>query len=247
MTRIALLALLLTLASAFAGCTAEAPPREDATDPAAQDPGNATAPALPPVLTVDAPAPTQGDMVMLTGTLDRAARVSVTGADPVDAPAGPWMVHVPLDFGQTNLTVTADDGSAAAQAQVVAIRLASATMQVVYTSAVPPHPASEHVVWYDPDAYASASMYADAGVEHPPIANVHDVMVTWTEQTGIPVEYGGPGSFGFGVNKIDGVGQPLTSSAPPYWGYEVNGETAPLGITSMEVHPGDVIHWEYLA
>ena len=203
--------------------------------------------AAGPVLTVDTPAPTQEDMVMLTGTLDRAARVSVTGAAPVDAEAGPWMVHVPLEYGHSNLTVIADDGEATSTQQVVAIRLAQATMEVVYTAAVPPHAATTHTVWYDPGAFASAALYEEAGAEHPPIANVHDVMVTWTQQTGIAVEYGGPGSFGFGVDKIDGVGQPLTASAPPYWGYEVNGETAPLGITSMEVHPGDVIRWEYLA
>lgn len=200
-----------------------------------------------PALTVDAPAPTQQDMLMLTGTLDRAARLSVTGAAPVDAQAGPWMVHVPLEYGHSNLTIIADDGEAASTQTVVAIRLAQATMEVVYTAAVPPHAPTTHVVWYDPGAFASASLYEEAGAEHPPITNIHDVMVTWTQQTGIAIEYGGPGSFGFSVNKIDGVGQPLTASAPPYWGYEVNGETAPLGITAMEAHPGDVIHWEYLA
>ena len=160
---------------------------------------------------------------------------------------GAWSFAFPLDFGHSNLTVIADDGQGSVRVDVVAIRLASATMEVVYTAAIPPHAPSTHTVWYDPEAFASAALYEDAGVEHPPIATIHDVMVTWTQQTGIAIEYGGPGSFGFSVNKIDGVGQPLTASAPPYWGYEVNGATAPLGITSMEAHPGDAIQWEYLA
>lgn len=199
-----------------------------------------------PALTVDAPAPTQQDMVMLTGTLDRAARLSV-GSQATDVEAGPWMVHVPLEYGRTPLTVTADDGVATTQTQVVAIRLASATFEAVFTAAVPPHPSIGDVVWYDPDELASASLYNGTTATHPPTTNVHDIMVAWERQSGKTVEYGGPGAFGFGVNKIDGVGQPLSSEAPPYWGYKVNGETAPLGITAMEAHPGDVIRWEYLA
>ncbi len=198
-----------------------------------------------PALTVDAPAPTQADMLMLTGTLDRAARVSVTGAEPIDAEAGPWMVHVPLAYGRTPLTVTADDGAASTQRQVLAVRLASATFEAKFTMAVPPHADVSDLVWYDPDELASAPMYNGTSATHPPEANVHDLMVAWERQSGKAIEYSTPGSFGFGVNKIDGVGQPLTASAPPYWCYTLNGASADLGISAQTLAPGDVVTWEF--
>lgn len=245
MTRITLLALLLTLATAFAGCTAGEPTGDAAAPVQGDDQGNATTTATPIALTVDAPAPTQGDMLMLTGTVDRAARVSVTGAEPVDAQAGPWMVHVALDFGQTNLTVTADDGTATAQAQVVAVRLASATFEARFTMAVPARDPISDLVWYDPDGLASAPLYPGTPATHPPHANVHDLMVAWERQSGKVIEYSTPTAFGFGVDEIDGVGQPLSSSAPPYWCYKLNGASAELGISAQELSPGDVVTWEY--
>jgi hypothetical protein len=246
MTRISMLALLLTLATAFAGCATQGSPGEvgPPADPPAQS-GNATVAATAPLLTVDPPAPTQADLLMLTGTIDRAARLSVTGAEPIEAVAGPWMVHLALEPGRTPVTVTADDGSATTQVQVVAVRLASATFEAKFTMAVPPHSDISDLVWYDPDELASAPLYNGSAATHPPTANVHDLMVTWERQTGKVIEYSAPASFGFGVDKVDGVGQPLSSSAPPYWCYTLNGESAELGISAQELMPGDVVTWEY--
>jgi hypothetical protein len=207
--------------------------------------GNSSSSASGPKLTVDAPAPTQEAMLMLTGTLDRDARLSVTGAKAVDAEAGSWMVHVPIDVGHTPLTITADDGSSSTQLQVVAVRLASATFQAKFTMAVPPHSAVDDLVWYDPAAMVSASLYNGTDVQHPPAATVHDLMVTWSNQTGKGIVYSYFAGLGFSPDKIDGVGQPLTSSAPPYWCYKLNGATSDFGISLQEVHPGDVVTWEY--
>ncbi|MEK6975669.1 MAG: DUF4430 domain-containing protein [Candidatus Thermoplasmatota archaeon] len=240
-----LLALVLTLAAALSGCVADDSPNALPEAGLGADAGNVTAAPTPVLLTVDAPAPTQGDMIMLTGTLDRAARLSVTGATSIDAAAGPWMVHVTLEFGRTLLTVIADDGVVSSQANVTAVRLASATFEAKFTAAVPPHPDISELVWYDPDELASSALYNGTPATHPPAANVHDLMVTWERQSGKTIEYSAPASFGFGVNKVDGVGQPLTASAPPYWCYTLNGETADLGISAQELAPGDVVTWEY--
>lgn len=242
------LALLLALAILAAGCATPSTESSSSEAPHGKAHGtetgmsSSTAP-LPLILTIAPLAATQNETITITGTVSRAAQVSI-GAQSVEA-ASSWSLTVALEFGQTNLTVTADDGQTTVQKSVLAVRLASATMEVVYTAAIPPHPSTNHVVWYDPDAFASKPMYDAAGATHPGIANIHDVMVTWTAQTGIPIVYGGPGEFGFEPQKFDGVGQPLSAAAPPYWLYEVNGETAPLGITSMEAHPGDAIYWHY--
>ena len=198
-----------------------------------------------PALTVDPIVPTQQATLMLMGTLDRDARVSVTGAKPIDAKAGTWMVDVPLEFGEADLTVTADDGTATSQVQVVAVRLASATFEAKFTAAVPPHAAVSDLVWYDPDELASAAAYEGKTVQHGPAANVHDLMVTWERQSGKTIQYSYFDGLGFSPNKIDGVGQPLTSSAPPYWCYKLNGASSDLGISAQTLAPGDVVTWEY--
>lgn len=206
--------------------------------------GNASSPSGP-TLSVDPVVPTQQDMLMLTGKVDRDVRLSVTGVPATQVKAGPWMVHVPLGYGETPLVVTADDGLASAQAQVVAVRLASATFEAKFTMAVPPHAAISDLVWYDPDALASAPMYDGKDVQHPPTANVHDLMVAWSQQAGKAIDYGYFSGLGFSPDKIDGVGQPLTASAPPYWCYKLNGQSSDLGISAQPLTPGDVVTWEY--
>lgn len=257
MIRSPLFALLLVLAAALSGCAAEpdapAAPASDTALPA----NNTTtvAPAAPVVLGIDPVAPTQGDRLALTGRVDQPARLLVTQADgeagaatlvpAVEVAAGAWSLQVPLAPGRTNLTVTADTGRATAQATVQAVRLVAATFEARFTAAFPPHAPIQDEVWYDPDGRASAPLYADVDAEHPPYANVHDLMVTWTQQSGKAIEYDYFDGLGFSPSRIDGVGQPLTSSAPPYWCYQVNGETVDFGITLQPVQEGDVVTWEY--
>lgn len=243
-------AIVLALLVALAGCAA---PESDT--PLVEQPlSDPAPPTQPPQLAVAPPEATQGATTTITGTLDRAARITIlgvwhgaqqVGAPPLDAPAGAWSVQVGLDYGRTNLTVIADDGHATTEVHVVAVRLASATFEARFTAAVPPHDPISDLVWYDPDELASASLYPGTAATHPPTANVHDLMVTWERQAGKTITYSEPAAFGFGVNAIDGVGQPLDSSAPPYWCYKLNGATADLGISAQPLVPGDVVAWEY--
>lgn len=196
-------------------------------------------------LVVNPVQPTQGDVLDLTGTVARDATLSLRGGPTLETKAGNWTLRIPLaDVGQTVATLTADDGTATQSIDLVLVRLASATFEAKYTAS-PGHADSSDLVWYDPDTFASASLYEGTDTQHPTHFTVHDFMVTWTNQTGTPVEYGGPGSFGFSVNKIDGIGQPLSSSLPPYWCYKINGASADLGISLQAVQPGDVVTWEY--
>ncbi|MEA3191180.1 MAG: hypothetical protein QOD77_1762 [Thermoplasmata archaeon] len=190
----------------------------------------------PLTLTVTAPAPTRSATLVLAGTVDRAVRLTVTNATTADVPAGPWSVTVPLDYGQTPLRVLADDGKATAVRDVVAVRLASARVQAEFTAAIPQKAPLDDEVWLDIDAFLSAPDYDGKPIAHPPHANVHDVLVAWT-QTGRAVEFSFNDSFGFGVESIDGYG------ALSDWCYDVNGASAPLGITGMAFQPGDEIAW----
>jgi hypothetical protein len=208
---------------------------------AGSDPGRALSLAVPAVVT------TRSQTAQLNGTTSPGAHLSFRGPQGVLAQAanGTWTYRVDVAYGRTNLTVVADDGHATRQANVTLVRLASLVFEAKYTMAVPPHPSSSDPVWYDPDERASATLYAQKGASHPPFANVHDVMVSWTRQTGLPVDYGFSDSLGFSVLKIDGVGAPLSSSAPPYWCYKVDGKSADLGITLEPATPGSTITWEF--
>lgn len=198
--------------------------------------------------TVDTPPPTQNETTTISGSVNQAARISIDGGPAVDVPAGRWSLTSPaLGHGRTPATVRAEDGVHSVAVDVVFVRLAPVTIEVLYTMAVPSHPSSTHTIWMDLDAFASSSSYEGKARPHPGHANVHDAMVTWTTQTGTPVQYSYHDSFDFGVVRIDGVGQPLDASAPPYWGYKVNGQTASLGITLQAIAPGDSVTWEFAA
>jgi hypothetical protein len=151
---------------------------------------------------------------------------------------------VPLGYGDNNLTLVADDGKDSEVAAVTAVRLAFGTFVAKYT-AYPLHPDLTDVVWYDPDVRASAPMYDGKSAPRDPGFTVHDFMVDWTLQTGTPIEYGYSDSLGYSVTKIDGVGQPVTAEAPPYWCYKLDGTSASLGISLEPFKPGQTLTWEY--
>ncbi len=204
--------------------------------------GNLTATDL---LRVDPVQPTQGGSVTVTGEVARDATVSVRNGPSVQAQKGAWSLDVPLAaYGQTRVTLVADDGKATQSVEVALVRLASATFETVYT-ADPTHDDGSDLVWFDPSAHASLPLYDGKAAPRTDQYSVHDLMVDWTAQAGKPVEYGYSEAFGFSVSKIDGVGQPLDASLPPYWCYKVNGESADFGISLMTVQPGDVVTWEY--
>lgn len=204
--------------------------------------GNATADDLVRVEPVE---PTQGGSVTLRGEVTRDATVSVRNGPSVAAAKGAWTLDVPLPgFGATRVLLVADDGAATQSLELSLVRLASATFEAVYT-AYPAHEDTSDLVWYDPSVHASLPMYDGKGTARTDQFSVHDLMAAWTAQTGRPVEYGYSEAFGFSVSKIDGVGQPVDASLPPYWCYQVNGESADFGISLMTVAPGDVVTWEY--
>ncbi|HET6399387.1 MAG TPA: DUF4430 domain-containing protein, partial [Candidatus Thermoplasmatota archaeon] len=201
-------------------------------------------------LTVDAVPPATTGRVTVTGSAPEGAVVTAA----VEDAAGPalqvardgsrWSVSFEPEHGRSTLVVRAD-GGAAGEARVPIVRLAESTVEVVYSAAVPPRPSTRTLVAYDPEAFASAPLYEGRDVAHPGYATVHDLLVAWTNATGTPVRYDYFSSLGYSPSAFDGVGQPVTSSAPPYWCYQVNGRSAEFGISLQAVRPGDVVRWEY--
>lgn len=217
--------------------------------------GNGNASLAPPApgldpnplgATIDPPAPTRTATATLTGSVSQPATVSIDGGPSLQVAAGRWSLETgELPLGQTASRVRIEDGIHSIAANVTFVRLASATVEALFT-AQPGHAARSDEVWYDPSRLASSPMYEGTGADRATTYSVHDLLVDWTAQTGVVVEYGGPGDFGYSVDAIDGVGQPLSSALPPYWCYAINGDSAGvLGISLQTVAPGDVVTWEY--
>lgn len=196
-------------------------------------------------VTVDPPAPTQGETATVTGSVNHDARVSLDGGPSIEAKAGRWtLTSHPLAYGQTQATVRVDDGVHSVAVPVTFTRLASATFEARFT-AYPLHEDLTDLLWYDPSGLASAPMYEGKAAPRAPTFTVHDFMQVWSSQKTRAVTYSYSDSFGYGVEAIDGVGQPLDSSAPPYWCYKLDGESADLGISLQPLAPGSVVTWEY--
>jgi hypothetical protein len=239
--------VFVLLALSFAGCAdpAATPSSSESsstsppvTDPLAADPA-------PIGVTVDPPAPTQTETATVTGSVNHDARVSLDGGPSIDVKSGRWSLTTqPLAYGQTATRLRVEDGVHSVVANVTFVRLASGTFQAKYT-AYPVHSEIRDTIWFDPSLRASLPQYDGKAAPRATTFSVHDFMVVWTTQTTKEIEYSYGDSFGFGVNKIDGIGQPLDSSAPPYWCYKLNGATADLGISLQPMAPGDVVTWEY--
>ena len=202
----------------------------------------------PVKVTVAPVAPTQGDKATVAGTVDRPTKLTVmasvgdaVGFQTTVQADKAWSAQVPLAYGHNSVEAFAADGGAA---NVTIVRLASGTFVAKYT-AYPIHPDTTDTVWYDPGTFASAPQYAGKSAPRADTFSVHDFMADWTAQTGKAIEYGYSDSFGYSVSKIDGVGQPVTASAPPYWCYKLDGQTADLGISLEPFAPGQTLTWEY--
>ncbi|HUR26041.1 MAG TPA: hypothetical protein VM327_08535, partial [Candidatus Thermoplasmatota archaeon] len=172
------------------------------------------------------------------------ALVSIDGGPSVDVPAGRWSLTTQaLDFGRTPSVVRVSDGVHSVSANVTFVRLAPFTLEVQYGH-YPGLTDSSTDLWMDPDTVPSAPAYEGKPAPHPAFANVHDVTVVWAAATGAELELAWSDVVdGYSVSKINGAGNPVDSSIPPYWLLEVNGETADFGMTLMPAVPGDHIAW----
>lgn len=204
--------------------------------------------AGPLAIALAAPEPTRNATLVVGGTVTGPARVSLrlvhngttTDLPPIEA-AGQWGATVEVPFGRSVLRAAADDGRTTATAETEIVRLSKGTMQVAFRG-MPGHADRNDEVWFDPDSFPSLAHYEGQPVPHPGHANVHDLMVAWTAQTGVPVVYKPHASFGSQVMAIDGVGD-ATSTTSAFWCYEVDGASATMGITPQPFHDGIVVRW----
>ncbi len=259
------IALLIVLAL-LAGCT-QGNPQTVATgsESGGGETPTSPTPTTPPTTTSTAPPPREPtaprvyvpfaapdnvtiyqETAIVNGTADGGRLSYSADADAMPATIvhrddGTWSLTIKVTPGHTNVTVYHEVSDTFDYEDIVITRLVQGTVQVDFRG-VPGHVNRDDTVWIDVDAHASQSYYDDQPVAHPDYANVHDLMVTWTNVAEIPVVYKPDKNLGQQLMQIDGVGDPTVNSGA-FWCYELNGASATLGITGQEFHAGDVVHW----
>jgi hypothetical protein len=244
--------ILVTVAAGCAGPSITGQDPEPPSDPTAQ-PGNQTdAPGVPQVeFTLLGEATTQAETVVYRVTTDRPLPVTLvfngTVLDSlVVAGTHEWTLQLPYGRRALNVTVEADGFTATDGRSLV--RLAPTALTIDYCTFHPDHAGqrtvNEYEYWIDVDSRPSTPLYDEVGAEHADAFTAHDQLYVFEQETSTPVDVEYSESLsGFFVEYIDGAGNPASSDAPPYWLYEVNGESASMGMSLQALRPGDAVRW----
>jgi hypothetical protein len=247
--------LLIAIALLVAGCvrppSTSDTPNEPTPTPTTSGTLNGSAPPQAPSVTVEFGAsPTTSDSIPLFVNTSAPVLIVVeeSGNETLRATVDASEVRsAPLTFGHNDFVVTVSAPGFQQRITKTIVRLASTRLDIdygVFHPAAHGMPRSEGFdLWIDVDARPSAPAYAAQGIANMDGFSAHDQLVVFEQLTGkkVVVEYF-PSFQGFGVNKIDGAGSPVSSDAPPWWCYTVNGESAD-GISIQPVAPGDVVAW----
>lgn len=102
-----------------------------------------------------------------------------------------------------------------------------------------------HTVGFDPGHRPALLVYQERDVEHPDAYTVHDLLVQWSEDEGVPVETGYFDGLGFTLDAVDGVAGAFSDTECWFWSLSVDGEASELGMGEVEVRDGTAVAWTY--
>jgi len=100
-------------------------------------------------------------------------------------------------------------------------------------------------VGFDPSHRPALLEYDGRDVEHPDHYTVHDLMVQWSEDEGVPVQTGYFDGIGFSLDAIDGVAGDFSDGACWFWSLSIDGEASEVGMGEVEVRDGTAVAWTY--
>lgn len=100
-------------------------------------------------------------------------------------------------------------------------------------------------VGFDPGHRPALLEYDGRDVEHPDHYTVHDLMVQWSEDEGVPVQTSHFDGIGFSLDAVDGVAGSFSDTACWFWSLSVDGEPSQLGMGEVEVRDGTAVTWTY--
>lgn len=155
--------------------------------------------------------------------------------------------NLTLDAGRTAIRLEASSPAAGSVWWLNATRLVRTKLEIDYCHFHPSTPnrkVDRYDVWIDLGARPSQPEYQAAKAGRPDAFNAHDQLRQWSNESRVAIQVSYHASLeGFALDKVDGVGNPVTVAAPPYWLLYRNGESAEVGMTLLRVRPNDEIAW----
>jgi hypothetical protein len=104
-------------------------------------------------------------------------------------------------------------------------------------------PAVETAVSLAGNGFPSAIYYAGKSISHPGYYTVHDLLEAWLLDGGAyTVSY--HEQFGYALVALGGIRADYAQDNA-YWALSINGQSAVQGMSTQQVHAGDVIGWTY--
>jgi hypothetical protein len=233
---------ILTLLLALAGCMDE-PAQNVTSEPDTESPP-AIEVSLLELVVNQTIVELRGQPLVLSGTVSGASTITVTGgpqAVSFEQPAaGNWTVGgYMVEFGHTNVTITADDGAGVATTTLVVKRLMRLTVEVNHDPAQGADRSDE--IFWDFGGLRSLredASYQDCAQPHPGRPNAHDALLDYVDVSGVHIEFSECGSFGVSPSNVDNVDYGALE-----WCFNHNGAQAELGISLLELDDQDILEF----
>jgi len=102
------------------------------------------------------------------------------------------------------------------------------------------------VVTFDPDSRPSMHLYNDTGTPRPDAYTVHDLLLDWSTESGVPVTVEYHAALGYSVTSIDGVTAHSTQGGRWHWGLFIDDERNTQGIGSIPVEDDAEYEWRFM-
>ncbi len=126
-----------------------------------------------------------------------------------------------------------DDGETGAEAEADDMEEATLSFDYDGERADDPQQTSD-MVEYDPTERPSMNQYEGVGTDRPDDYTVHDLLVDWSDETGMDVETEHNENLGHQLVAVDGV----QADGSSYWALYVDGERETAGMGTVEVEEG---------
>lgn len=102
------------------------------------------------------------------------------------------------------------------------------------------------VVTFDPASRPAMHLYNDTGTPRSDAYTVHDLLVDWSTESGVPITVEHHAALGYSVTSIDGVTAHSTQGGRWHWALFVDDGRNTEGIGSIPVEEEAEYEWRFM-